>query len=62
MSDTSKIFIKMCNCPEIQKDYIPKIGDWVYFNGMTEPEEMVVHNGEEHHGERLRPWCDYSSM
>ena len=31
--DTSELYIKMANCPEIQKQWKPKEGDWVAFCG-----------------------------
>jgi hypothetical protein len=60
--DKSDKYIKMCQLAvEIQKDYNPTIGDFVYFNGMKEIEDMIVSEGEEWQNGALRPWAIYDS-
>ena len=27
--DTSELYIKMCDCPEIQEQWEPESGDWI---------------------------------
>lgn len=39
--DTSETYIKMCDCPEIQGEWEPKVGDWVGHTGSS-PQPITV--------------------
>lgn len=57
--DTSDKYIEMCRkTTEIQESHTPAVGDWYFFIN-TNPEDMVVCNGEEHEYDMLRPWAGY---
>lgn len=62
--DTSEKYIEMCRtATKLQETHTPHIGDWYFFIG-TDPEDMVVCEGEEHEYDMLRPWagrCDPSN-
>jgi hypothetical protein len=56
----NKEYITKCEkAVELQKDYEPTIGDLVYFNGMTDIEDMVVCDGDEWRN-GLHPWTMYA--
>lgn len=60
--DNSEQYIKKCEkAVAIQENYKPNHGDWVYYNNMTDPEEMVVCAGDEWQNDQLRPWISYGT-
>lgn len=42
MIDTSKEYIKMNSCPEIQGEWEPKVGDWYYVDNEDELVEATI--------------------
>jgi len=59
--DISKEYILMCRqSKEMQKNYNPVHGDFVFYMGSTDIEDMVVCGGPEHMGsDSLHPWTHY---